>query len=139
VAVAAEAQSGADGRRLISRGLNFFSGNNCVAERGSFPSNFLLVSTPANDIRFRRQMRSRLDNPITVAGNPPLQSSFLRTTPASCGTLTLPVLPSFPPGGAFPSIREGFSSLLRMGPGPLGRNQGPKWDPFMWRLHDPAK
>ncbi len=40
---------------------NFFSGNNCVAEYGHFPSNFLLgVSTAANDINFRRQMRSRL-------------------------------------------------------------------------------
>jgi non-ribosomal peptide synthetase-like protein len=53
---------------------NFFSGNNCVAESGQFPSNFLLgVSTPGNDIRFRRQMRSRLGEPITVAGNPPIK------------------------------------------------------------------
>jgi len=53
---------------------NFFSGNNCVAEAGQFPSNFLLgVSTPGNDIRFRRQMRSRLGEPITVAGNPPVK------------------------------------------------------------------
>jgi non-ribosomal peptide synthetase-like protein len=53
---------------------NFFSGNNCVAESGQFPSNFLLgVSTPGNDIRFRRQMRSRLGEPITVAGNPPVK------------------------------------------------------------------
>jgi non-ribosomal peptide synthetase-like protein len=53
---------------------NFFSGNNCVAESGQFPSNFLLgVSTPGNDIRFRRQMRSRLGDPITVAGNPPIK------------------------------------------------------------------
>ena len=37
---------------------NFFGGNNCVAEYGNFPSNFLLgVSTPGNDIQFRRQMR----------------------------------------------------------------------------------
>jgi non-ribosomal peptide synthetase-like protein len=51
---------------------NFFSGNNCVAESGQFPSNFLLgVSTQGNDIRFRRQMRTRLGEPITVAGNPP--------------------------------------------------------------------
>ena len=55
---------------------NFFSGNNCVAESGQFPSNFLLgVSTPGNGIRFRRQMRSRLGEPITVAGNPPVQFS----------------------------------------------------------------
>ena len=53
---------------------NFFSGNNCVAEAGQFPSNFLLgVSTPGSDIRFRRQMRSRPGEPITVAGNPPVQ------------------------------------------------------------------
>jgi len=53
---------------------NFFGGNNCVAEYGNFPSNFLLgVSTPGNDIRFRRQMRSRLGEPITVAGNPPVK------------------------------------------------------------------
>ena len=53
---------------------NFFSGNNCVAESGQFPSNFLLgVSTLGNDIQFRRQMRSRLGEPITVAGNPPIK------------------------------------------------------------------
>ncbi|EFK11710.1 non-ribosomal peptide synthetase domain protein [delta proteobacterium NaphS2] len=53
---------------------NFFSGNNCVAESGQLPSNFLLgVSTPGNDIQFRRQMRSRLGEPTTVAGNPPVK------------------------------------------------------------------
>ena len=53
---------------------NFFSGNNCVAEAAQFPSNFLLgVSTPGNDIQFRRQMHSRLGEPITVAGNPPVK------------------------------------------------------------------
>ncbi len=53
---------------------NFFSGNNCVAEHGNLPSNFLLgVSTPASDIQFRRQMRSRPGEPITVAGNPPVR------------------------------------------------------------------
>jgi non-ribosomal peptide synthetase-like protein len=53
---------------------NFFSGNNSVLEYGQFPSNFLLgVSTPGNDIQFRRQMRSRLGEPITVAGNPPVK------------------------------------------------------------------
>lgn len=53
---------------------NFFASNNCVVESGQFPNNFLLgVSTPANDIRFRRQMRSRLGEPITVAGNPPVR------------------------------------------------------------------
>jgi non-ribosomal peptide synthetase-like protein len=53
---------------------NFFAGNNCVAESGQLASNFLLgVSTPGNDILFRRQMRSRLGVPITVAGNPPVK------------------------------------------------------------------
>ena len=53
---------------------NFFASNNCVAESGQLPTNFLLgVSTPGNDIRFRRQMRSRHGAPITVAGNPPLR------------------------------------------------------------------
>ena len=53
---------------------NFFASNNCVAEFGQLPTSFLLgVSTPGNDIRFRRQMRSRLGEPITVAGNPPLK------------------------------------------------------------------
>jgi non-ribosomal peptide synthetase-like protein len=53
---------------------NFFASNNCVAENGQLPSNFLLgVSTPGNDIEFRRQMRSRLGAPITVAGNPPVK------------------------------------------------------------------
>jgi len=60
-------------RRLDMPG-NFFAGNNCVAESGQFPSNFLLgVSTPANDSQFRRQMRSRPGAPITVAGNPPVK------------------------------------------------------------------
>jgi non-ribosomal peptide synthetase-like protein len=57
--------------RRLDMPHNFFSGNNCAAEYGQFPSNFLLgVSTPGNDIQFRRQMRSRLGEPITVAGNP---------------------------------------------------------------------
>jgi non-ribosomal peptide synthetase-like protein len=60
--------------RRLDMPRNFFSGNNCVAEYGQLPSNFLLgVSTPANDIEFRRQMRSRLGQPITVAGNPPVK------------------------------------------------------------------
>ena len=60
--------------RQLDMPRNFFSGNNCVAEYGHLPANFLLgVSTPANDIQFRRQMRSRLDAPQTVAGNPPLR------------------------------------------------------------------
>ncbi len=60
--------------RQLDMPRNFFSGNNCVAEYGQFPSNFLLgVSTPGSDIQFRRQMRSRLGDPITVAGNPPVK------------------------------------------------------------------
>jgi non-ribosomal peptide synthetase-like protein len=60
--------------RRLDMPANFFSGNNCVAEYGQLPSNFLLgVSTPGNDILFRRQMRSRLGKPITVAGNPPVK------------------------------------------------------------------
>jgi non-ribosomal peptide synthetase-like protein len=62
--------------RQLDMPRNFFSGNNCVAESGQFPSNFLLgVSTLGNDIRFRRQMRSRLAEPVTVAGNPPVRFS----------------------------------------------------------------
>ena len=60
--------------RQLDMPRNFFGGNNCVAEYGNFPSNFMLgVSTPGNDIQFRRQMRSRLGEPMTVAGNPPLR------------------------------------------------------------------
>ncbi|NOY00570.1 MAG: hypothetical protein GXP30_12665 [Verrucomicrobia bacterium] len=58
--------------RSIDMPANSFLGNNCVAEHGHLPSNFLLgVATPASDIEFRRQMRSRLGESITVAGNPP--------------------------------------------------------------------
>jgi hypothetical protein len=60
--------------RQLDMPRNFFSGNNCVMEYGQFPSNFLLgVSTLGNDIQFRRQMRSRPGEPITVAGNPPVK------------------------------------------------------------------
>jgi non-ribosomal peptide synthetase-like protein len=60
--------------RQLDMPESFFCGNNCVAEYGQFPANFLLgVSTPSNDILFRRQMRSRLDNPVVVAGNPPVK------------------------------------------------------------------
>ncbi len=60
--------------RRLDMPRNFFSGNNCVVEHGQLPSNFLLgVSTPASDIEFRRQMRSRLGEPMTVAGNPPVK------------------------------------------------------------------
>ncbi len=60
--------------RRLDMPQNFFSSNNCVAEYGHFPTNFLLgVSTPASEIQFRRQMSSRLGESITVAGNPPLK------------------------------------------------------------------
>ncbi len=60
--------------RPLDMPANFFSGNNCVVESGRFPTNFLLgVSTPGSDIRFRRQMQSRLGEPITVVGNPPVR------------------------------------------------------------------
>ena len=79
--------------RQLDMPRNFFSGNNCVAEYGHFPSNFLLgVSTPASDIQFRRQMRSRLGEPITVAGNPPVKfasASFEAENEAQ-------ILPGFP-------------------------------------------
>jgi len=60
--------------RQLDMPVNFFSGNNCIAECGHFPSNFLLgVSTSASDIQFRRQMRSRSGEPLTVVGNPPMK------------------------------------------------------------------
>jgi hypothetical protein len=60
--------------RQLDMPRNFFSGNNSVAESGNFPANFLLgVSTPGSDILFRRQMRTRFGEAITVAGNPPLK------------------------------------------------------------------
>jgi hypothetical protein len=60
--------------RQLDMPANFFCSNNCVAECGHFPTNFLLgVSTLGNDIQFRRQMLSRLGEPITVAGNPPVR------------------------------------------------------------------
>jgi non-ribosomal peptide synthetase-like protein len=60
--------------RRLDMPQNFFTGNNCVVEYGQFPANFLLgVSTPGNEIQFRRQMQSRPGEPITVAGNPPVK------------------------------------------------------------------
>jgi non-ribosomal peptide synthetase-like protein len=60
--------------RQLEMPANFFGSNNCVAESGHFPTNFLLgVSTPGNDIEFRLQTRSRPGEPITVAGNPPVR------------------------------------------------------------------
>jgi len=81
--------------RQLDMPRNFFAGNNCVAEYGQYPSNFLLgVSTPGNDIRFRRQMRSRLDEPMAVAGNPPVK--FAISPPESeHDARKLPSLPLF--------------------------------------------
>jgi len=77
--------------RHLDMPRNFFSGNNSVAEYGQLPTNFLLgVSTPCSDIDFRRQMRSRLGEPITVAGNPPLKFAS-----ASAGNDELPNFPLF--------------------------------------------
>lgn len=60
--------------RRIAMPRNFFSGNNCVAEHGNYPDNFLLgVSTPCSDTLYRQQLRTRAGLPITVAGNPPLE------------------------------------------------------------------
>ena len=80
--------------RRLDMPRNFFAGNNCVAESGQFPSNFLLgVSTPANDIQFRRQMWSRPGEPITVAGNPPVKFArpALETTNETHKPPTFPV------------------------------------------------
>ena len=75
--------------------LNFFSGNNSVAEQGRLPANFMLgVSTPASEIQFRRQMQSRPGEPLTVAGNPPLK--FASTDlDAESEADRLPTLPLF--------------------------------------------
>ena len=81
--------------RQLDMPRNFFSGNNCVAEYGQFPSNFLLgVSTPGNDIQFRRQMRSRLGEAITVAGNPPVKFASAQFEEEN-ETRKLPSLPLF--------------------------------------------
>ena len=81
--------------RRLDMPRNFFGGNNCVAEYGNFPSNFLLgVSTPGSEIQFRRQMRSRPGEPTTVAGNPPVKfanASF----EAGSDTHGLPSFPLF--------------------------------------------
>jgi non-ribosomal peptide synthetase-like protein len=60
--------------RRLDMPRNFFTGNNCLAEYGQFPANFLLgVSTPCSEIQYRRQMWSRAAEPVTVAGNPPME------------------------------------------------------------------
>ena len=80
--------------RRLDLPRNFLCGNNSVAEYGQFPANFLLgVSTPASDIRFRRQMRSRLGEPITVAGNPPVRfasASFEAENETTARLLSVP-------------------------------------------------
>ncbi|MGB7451911.1 MAG: AMP-binding protein [Lysobacterales bacterium] len=81
--------------RQLDMPLNFFSGNNSVAECGHLPANFLLgVSTPGNDIQFRRQMQSRPGEPITVAGNPPIKFASADFD-AENKTYRLPSLPLF--------------------------------------------
>jgi non-ribosomal peptide synthetase-like protein len=60
--------------RTTDQGSNFFVGNNAVIERGTLLDNLLVgVSTPASDIRFRRQVRTRESRALIVGGNPPLQ------------------------------------------------------------------
>jgi len=60
--------------RATDQGSNFFVGNNAVIERGTLPDNLLVgVSTPASDIGFRRQVRTRESRSLIVGGNPPLQ------------------------------------------------------------------
>ncbi len=60
--------------RRLDMPQNFYTGNNCVAEYGQFPPNFLLgVSTPASEVQFRRGMRGASTGQITVAGNPPVR------------------------------------------------------------------
>jgi non-ribosomal peptide synthetase-like protein len=68
--------------RQVDMPRNFFSGNNCVVEHGQLPSNLLVgVSTPASDIAFRRQMRSRPGAPITIAGCPPIKFASAPSDP----------------------------------------------------------
>jgi hypothetical protein len=82
--------------RHIDMPRNFFSGNNCVVEYGDFPANFLVgVSTPANDIEFRRQMRSRPGEPITVAGNPPIKFASSASFEEENQTDKMPGFPLF--------------------------------------------
>lgn len=81
--------------RQLDMPQNFFCGNNCVAEYGQYPSNFLLgVSTPGNDIQFRRQMRTRIGESITIAGNPPVKFASAEFDQES-KTQTLPGLALF--------------------------------------------
>ncbi|PYS86725.1 MAG: hypothetical protein DMF62_14965 [Acidobacteria bacterium] len=78
--------------RQLDMPRNFFTGNNCVAEYGKFPSNFLLgVSTPVSEINFRRQMQSRAGSQITVAGNPPVRFATLPATGNEGGVASFPL------------------------------------------------
>jgi hypothetical protein len=98
--------------RQLDMPRNFFSGNNSVAEYGQYPSNFLLgVSTLGNDIQFRRQMRSRPGEPVTVAGNPPVKfaSAHFETENET------QILPSFPLFTARVFLNDIFSiGILRI-------------------------
>ena len=81
--------------RRFDMPLNFFSGNNSVAEYGRLPTNFLLgVSTPVSEIQFRRQMQSQPGEPLTVAGNPPLKFASTDTDTTNTAQ-ALPTLPLF--------------------------------------------
>ena len=81
--------------RRLDMPENYFSSNNSVAESGQFPSNFLLgVSTPGDEIRFRRQMHARLGQPITVAGNPPVKFASANFE-SEDDRQTLPTFPLF--------------------------------------------
>jgi non-ribosomal peptide synthetase-like protein len=115
--------------RHLDMPRNYFSGNNSVAEYGQLPTNFVLgVSTSCSEIDFRRQMRSRLGEPITVAGNPPLKFASAeaesRQLPAFPLFLIRILLNDFFGIGMLP-VTEGliFATLyigsLRIGFGPL--------------------
>ena len=92
--------------RRIDMPANSFFSNNSVAEHGQFPNNFLLgVSTPASDIRYRRQMRSRRGESITVAGNPPVKFGSVDFEAEN----EAHALPSFPLFLARVSLHDVFS------------------------------
>ncbi|NVO17717.1 MAG: AMP-binding protein [Rhodoplanes sp.] len=94
--------------RRLDMPYNFFAGNNCVAEHGQLPSNFLVgVSTPCSDIRFRRQMRSRTGCPITVAGSPPIKFAGAKSEAETEADR--------PPGFVLFSVRLFLNDLLGIG------------------------
>ena len=117
--------------RRLDMPRNLFTGNNSVVECGNLPANLVLgVSTPASDIRFRRQMRSRPGEPITVAGNPPVRfasASFdaeneIRTLPGFPLFLTRVVLNDLLSIGTL-RITEGLVfTILYVGLGRSGLN-----------------